>query len=411
MPRQTLLVMIAVPLFVALSCTDLPTTANLRPMNVRAAFNDVDLNPGADGYFVQGTAPELCFWGHNWDVRYNDADDDWVDDGCEFLIASAFAPVMRLHSSENCPNWQPYWAAKAFSNPRRMRIAYMPAYHQDCGLAESHYGDSELVTVQILHDPASNHWMVESVWFSAHYNTPADQSVWGTYYNIEYPDRYRGRPRVWVALKKHANYQSLSGCIGGELMPAHHCNGSYWQDRPFPVHADRNVGSRSEDLVGCVYAQPGGLNGGSGRCERFYYFNGTSPFKGWFADDEKPPAGAYHGYLMSDKFELYDAPAGGTDDWGPDAGTLPPPGPNLNLQIVGPDAIEAGNGCQWYATVTGGNPTSYEWTVNGAPAGSSESLWYTNTGTNFEIGVVVQTDNGSIGAFKAVAIVQGSGCT
>lgn len=410
MPRLYSLVASAAPLFAVLACADLPTATAVRPVTARAAFNDVDNNPTADGYFIQGTAPELCFWGHNWNVQYNDTDADWVDDGCEYAIAGRFAPMMRFHSgNDNCPGWQPYWAAKAFSDPRRMRIAYMPAYYRDCG-PEGHDGDSEMVTVEIIHDPASNHWMVNATWTSAHYRASKfgisdDRSKWKAWYETEYYDRYRGRPIIWVAPQKHANYHSVAGCIQGEYFYETDCDPDYTWDRPFPVHAERNTGSRSRDLLGCVNR----IDGMGERCERFYSY---LAFNGWYA--AAPDAGGgmpYYDILVSDKFELYKDPAGQTDDWGPDAGTPPPPSPNLNVQIIGPSEIGAGNGCQWYASVTGGNPTAYQWTVNGQPAGNSESLWYTNGGSDFEIGVAVQSDNGSGGVFLYVSIVEGAYCT
>jgi hypothetical protein len=418
MSRQlSLAAVLALSLLAA--CTDTLTTDPLRVAPLKTmSFNDVDKNPAADGYWIPGAAPDLCVASLNFNVVYNDADYDWLDQNCELTLATRFAPLMKFHSQiETCPHWQPYWAAKVFNEIRRVRIAYMPAYHQDCG-QNPHHGDAEFVTVQLLHDIGSNHWMVEAMWTSAHYRASIggisdDRSVWGPWNTLEYADRARGRPVVWVAPRKHANYRTADECARKEYSnPISDCDSRYWYPRPFPVHADRNAGSRHADLLGCVYAQAGGQNAGSGRCERFYYFTAQHPFNGWFpAPDGVGGSSIYHEILISDKFEYYTYQ---TFDAGPGPNPPPPPQPpgSFTVTISGPSEIGPGFGCQWAASVVGANAVSYEWRVNGQLIGTDSYVTYYNDGNDFDIQVDVTVESGAHGSSSMyVSVVEDMYCT
>jgi hypothetical protein len=393
----------------------------------KLAIVDNDNDPSAAGYHVPGTMPQQCYWGHNPDVGLNnlDHDGDWVDDQCEYRLAVAFRPVMRLHSGDPCMTWQPYWAAKSFSNSSLARIAYMPAYYQDCGTpylghATHHNGDSELVTVQIRYDYASNHWMVESVWTSAHYQsdpygTGQDASHWNSWYDVQYLDKSRGRPIIWVSKRKHANYASHSGCIGAEANDEWKCSESYL-DRHFPVHQERNAGSRWVDLLGCTYAQ-NAPNVGSGRCEKFFNTSGHQRFQGWYPQPAPDGEGtgdatAYEDILVSDKFHVYIDPAGNADE-GPGPGTPPPwqDPPWFTAEITGPSQVQGGLTCQWGVVTTNGTAVSYQWTVDGNPVSTAPNLQYASY-NNFQIGVTVWNSAGDrADHFFDVQIVEGMYCT
>jgi hypothetical protein len=62
----------------------------------------------------------------------DDADEDGLHNTCEFAIARAFAPLLAFDDDEICSAGEPHWAAKKFDNGA-VRIAYMPAYYDDCG--------------------------------------------------------------------------------------------------------------------------------------------------------------------------------------------------------------------------------------------------------------------------------------
>src|ERR1051325_888294 len=134
-------------------CADLPV-APTHTIQVRTrSARDVDVSPTAYGIFVANAAPADC-WGSTHDV-----DHDWFDDDCEYALASAFAPAPYLSTTEQCQDGQPYWAVKPFA-PDRVRIAYMPAYFDDCGSAApypwgtnpGHTGASEFIMVEIAYN-------------------------------------------------------------------------------------------------------------------------------------------------------------------------------------------------------------------------------------------------------------------
>ena len=52
---------------------------------------------------------------------------------------------------------------------------------------------------------------------SAHYGSTfpgSDRTLW-EFSRLEFPDKYRGYPRYWVAVGKHANYPTRTLCEGG----------------------------------------------------------------------------------------------------------------------------------------------------------------------------------------------------
>ncbi len=85
----------------------------------------------------------------------------------------------------------------------------------------------------------------------------------------------------------------------------------------------------------------------------------------------------------------------------------PPPPPPLTVSITGPTLVRPSVTCGYFANVSGGvGGYSYAWTVNGQTVGSNSSeLLYTNTGSNFTVGLVV-TDQASAsgGATKFVTV-------
>jgi hypothetical protein len=409
----------AVSLSFLVACGDSPlgVDRDLKKLGTAgtAKLNDVDLDHTALGYHIPGTMPEHCWWGFNPDVPNNDADWDWLDDTCEYYLAHAFRPTFKHQSDDGCVAWEPYWATKGFGAGNRVRIAYMPAYFMDCGSWESHFGDSEMVTVQIVHDPASNHWMLESVWYSAHQGSFWQESRWWSWHDgVQWADLGRGRPVIWVAQRKHANYKSAWECNTNEEWPDQ-CNHSV-TERLFPVFQNRNAGSRVRDLLGCVTSTT--LNSDTGRCEHFYKLTeGESRFRGWFGP--QPPeqwprlgdSGAYHALLNTAAFEYLDT----FGDWGPDHLSPPPnhnPPPGWYVNITGNSSIGPQIGCHWHVSVTGATAVSYSWRVDGQPMGSdSEWFSYSNNGNDFEISVVATVENGGQGtAYHNVSIVEGQYC-
>jgi hypothetical protein len=405
------------------ACADSPlVTAPGRLEKIGDVARLEDLRPGDPGIFVYNTSPQICWWGSNPDVAANDADHDWVHDSCEGRLASAFAPRIMTSATEPCPTWEPVWATKGYAGGVRMRIAYMLAYWKDCGqkvygvfTIPAHDGDSEMVTVQIIFDANSNHWMTESVWTSAHYlEDNFDNSEWKSWWEYQFVDNHsRGRPIVWASRSKHANYWHEAWCNFEESEGAE-CENNTWA-RDVPVLLGRNAGSRDVDLMGCVVSMDPG-RAGNGRCENFHHA-APSPqrFNGW--DPElagEGGASAYRSILMGVPFERYEA----TNDWGPDINTPPPnfdppPPPTFSVEIVGGSSIGPYVNCFWTAQVNNATPVAYSWQVNGGSVsgGDAQTLYYTNNGSDFTLSVEVTASTGERRtASMSVAIAEGVYC-
>ena len=95
------------------SCSDTslaPRATHVRP---HVVTKDVDLDPSAGGYFLDGVSPASCYYESN---PGTDADLDWLNDDCEYQIAQAFRPYLWFSVHENCPSRNPTWAVHRFVN-------------------------------------------------------------------------------------------------------------------------------------------------------------------------------------------------------------------------------------------------------------------------------------------------------
>ena len=229
-----------------------------------------DPRPDIPGIWLgSSVTPGVCFADRNPSVRDNlDRDRDWLADSCEFELAQAFAPLMH-YRYDPCPGGEPAWAVKYFNRTQIVRIVYLPAYYDDCGLPQfgfggGHAGDTELILVEVVFDYASQHWQFARMWLSAHAGTLNDRSSWVLPANTQFSLRQLGYPKVWAAVRKHANYESLDECSEGHLDD--YCGN---EDRlRFPVRAHRNVGSRHLYLMDCVASE--GRYAGNGIQECFW---------------------------------------------------------------------------------------------------------------------------------------------
>ena len=271
-----------------------------------------DPHPEAPGLWLgDNVAPGTCFADRG--ASITDADRDWLDDHCEVELARAFAPTWEMSLSDGCPNGEPHWAAKYFPAPQVVRIAYMPAYYDDCGGGSigDHRGDSEMVMVQVVFNSTSRHWEFERMWLSSHFNSMFDRSSWAVREQAEFLYRPLTHPHVYVSERKHANYRSFGDC--NYVWGIDSCNVNNWQRWRFPVDPARNIGSFHTDLIGCPPSR--GVFAGSGTIECFYSqpFGASYPFCGWHSDRSVGNcATPYRSILMSPQYDRY-----GTSDWGP----------------------------------------------------------------------------------------------
>jgi len=379
---------------IAAACSD----ASMAPHRTALAphrFKDVDLNPSAPGYFLDGISPATCYYESN---PATDADLDFLNDNCEYQLAFAFRPLLVNASTEQCPTGNEMWAVHRFINDV-IRIAYMPAYLLDCG-ASSHDGDSEFIMVEVQYDYSSHHWKYNYGWLSAHHGATQlgigfDESEWIGPTDVEYPGPSLGAPRIYVSANKHANYKNLSQCeTVWSLVDPDYCDigSSHW----FPVWSDRNVGSPTNDLVHCLYRS---VN--PSRCETFFF--ASKKFAGWQGTNNSGSYGetGYYDLLNSDHFQVRgDDPGYGARD--------PLAGNNFFATIDGPTAASPGNNCTWNAQTNIYDSPSYQWLVNGSVAGTSYQFSYTAYST-FELELIVSSPSTAAQSSETINIDPANG--
>ena len=222
----------------------------------------------------------------------NDADNDGLRDDCERELAHAFRPVLAMSSADEAPENEPYWAvARAESpvgTPVVAKILYALSYYRDPGSVGglyAHDGDTEWIMIEVDHTTGST-WRLQFATLSAHWGvgSGADQTARYQGDDLEYPYESRGRPRVWVARNKHANYRSASVCNNAWNDDCNTFSGTTYRDLWFEPGANLgnyfhqvspNVATR---LVDCVYSRYQGTNGFPGQeC----YWTNMNYFAGW----------------------------------------------------------------------------------------------------------------------------------
>jgi hypothetical protein len=327
-----------------------------------------DPNPEASGYWLGSTVtPAACFSPSG--AGITDRDYDGMHDYCEERLAGTFAPQLVFSLYESWGGREEYWAAKYFpSHGNEVRIAYLLSYYLDPGVTdptflqslgcpgvwylgklgtfqgllpdweiplpgltvpvrdenfcEGHVGDSEFLTVDIQYQASTQHWVLKRVFFSAHFLTNNDRSTLVDYYGIEYPDKYRGYPQVWVAQGKHANYATRDACTAGGIL-ADHCQSNGFSTATRVRYSPwYNIGSTWRNLVNRAYS-PGSCVASQspyrGGVECFW--RSDHDFYGW---DEFRPAGQgaspYVGPLVA-RFECHSYTDDGSgrltcSDWG-----------------------------------------------------------------------------------------------
>ncbi len=232
-----------------------PTDANLVPGHCP---NQPDPNPGGTGLWVDGWTPDNCFDPTR--MGHLDADRDGVTDQCESELAYSFRPELVYsrdcnYDSGNARPAGDYVVAVRRKSGNRVRIAYLPAYFIDCGTsaykipAPGHSGDSEYIYMEVSY--ISSHWVLEGVKLSAHCGTASDACGWRSHSSLEWTDRRRGAPVVYVALAKHAHYPTRAIC-GRGMYGAESCSGRERLRYPISRNAyGSNIGSRGYKLIDC----------------------------------------------------------------------------------------------------------------------------------------------------------------
>ena len=232
-----------------------------------------------------------------------DVDSDGLSDGCELHAAATFAPIL-LQDARDC-EWDGsrieggYLHAVQRIDTDRVRIAYLPAYHADCGWqgakcilpgvdCDRHEGDSEAIIVEAEVTDAG--WRPVGLFLSAHcFDSGSDECRWYRERNLRAIDWAGGRPIVWVSSGRHANYPNPRACDRGHYR-LDTCDFDY-VEVDVPVARERNLGSAAAPAApdGCVTAAAA-----SGRTGVECFWN-DEPFAGWHAD--APGVTSYFRYL------------------------------------------------------------------------------------------------------------------
>ncbi len=215
---------------------------------------ETDPNPSQPGIFLTSfVTPDQCI-----DAGQNDIDRDGIGDRCERDIAAAFAPHLAITGSDRTGR-ESKWAAKVYPSGI-VRVAYFLSYYTDDGPSTSwcnnniidlfdrqacpgHFGDSEIIVLDVYYSVAWKHWVLDCATYSAHrgYNLYCRGTA--AYPSLVYPTKAGGAPRSYVAYKKHANYGSESGCDAGAKLGTDTCTPSRYE-RVF-AGGNVNIGSRS----------------------------------------------------------------------------------------------------------------------------------------------------------------------
>lgn len=231
-----------------------------------------------------------------------DTDGDGLNDQCESELAEAFAPAMMIDPDDNV-NRDEYYVVMPGSGNSVM-IFYAFGYHVDLGKPnpplkgyKAHKGDSEFVIFQIVGavnrgDP----WGLLYAYLSAHrgeghgFNSSTLAGGW----NLETDSN--GRPLVWIAMWKHANYISRDACNKGANR-ADDCSGNTNSTR-FGVYSDGNLG-QTDARTHTTCAVPSRHSELSGRGECYWT---SDTFYGWQIRTGEG-AGAYADHLSDFDFD------------------------------------------------------------------------------------------------------------
>ncbi len=259
---------------------------------------------GGGGYDTDGTrlsaqyTPGYCFAWSAWGAApldaSNDRDSDGIRDDCEFAIAWAFRPMLARNNADDAPGKEPHWSVTRIpGSVTGVRIFYALSYYRDAGFpithTQSHDGDSEFIIVDVQNDMNPYDytlWEVNDATLSAHWQSSVDQTMtWGAG-SLEYPEVYRGRPRIWASWDKHANYNTKDNCQSSWTDTCDSITtGTVYDD--LEVRSDANLGnyydvpypSASRQLMDCVSSWHPGTGGAAYGIECFWE---TFPdFAGW----------------------------------------------------------------------------------------------------------------------------------
>ena len=160
--RWALLVLL-VPFLTACDLTQTvapPTSGENAAADITILATQQDPCPTCVGIWLTRAASD---WSQCYGNPSIDADNDALDDNCEYLVANAFAPLLMMSPGDGCPTREPYFVARP-DYGLQMEIFYLLSYHRDCGSAPyGHAGDSEWIAMHVAHNNGTDRWELVDV--------------------------------------------------------------------------------------------------------------------------------------------------------------------------------------------------------------------------------------------------------
>jgi len=256
-----------------------------------------DPDPSAPGiYLGSAVTPTMC--GPQNPNGINDADEDGLSDYCEDQLAYAFRPQLKYSTTYDDTRGEPYWVARPDS-AGHVVVGYLFSYYRDLGWLtygcwapvpyppfvtyDCHNGDSESIWLTLYYDSVTSHWWLYHAAYSAHTGWNESVYLYGDEGapNLEYPAKFGGYPRVWVAEGKHANYFTQDDCNSGGTLSSDDCNADTDSTR-FAFADYWNIGSEAHPLInGVTSRDPTYEYYGGGRVECYWT---ERSFRGWVPD-------------------------------------------------------------------------------------------------------------------------------
>lgn len=303
--------LLALAAMALVSCSEAPQPTSVRvsagPEAIlppcRTGCGQTDSNPNAPGVWLgSAVTPTLC--GPSNPNGISDADQDSLSDFCETQLSYTFAPQLAYYSGDCDMGRETHWAARPLGYTEgayAVRIAYLMSYYVDCGSQSpstcwsfpynlsydwcyGHAGDSEDIYLDVYYDVDTQHWVLQTAYYSHHgaYATYASgDALYPT--ALYYPGHPGWYPQAQVSVGKHANYASQQECDAAQwgfevCLPDSYVIVTTGQTL--------NIGSRHTQLLNCM-ASSNPFYSGDGRSE--CYWTGTS-FAGWqtFEPDTDP---------------------------------------------------------------------------------------------------------------------------
>lgn len=247
-----------------------------------------DPNPSAPGIFLgSGVTPIACRRTSTHLVT--DSDGDLLSDFCETQLGVSFAPELDYTYGDDVRR-EPYFAAR-FSgavDDGTVEIAYLLSYYRDTGSKQfdpglgAHNGDSEYIILYLYYDYDSEHWVLNTAYYSQHDGYGVYSSLNNAYpTQLYYPSHIGTYPRSWVAEGKHANYATQGECNGGGPLGNDTCVDNNTTAR-VEVSSYWNIGARNSHSIDCVVSRnPSYEYYGMGRQECYWT---ARNFRGWVPD-------------------------------------------------------------------------------------------------------------------------------